>query len=80
MNCLGKDETIHSWAYQDALDAALSQSEQPHLNQYDKDMNRRANFKTLEKVFQELEQTSAKWMIRSNDKKPAETVTYHTPQ
>ena len=48
---VGEDETIHSLAYQDALEAALPQSEQQHLNQDDKDMNRKANLKALEKVF-----------------------------
>ena len=48
---MGEEETIHSWANHDALEAALPQSEQQHLNQDDKDMNRKANLKTLEKVF-----------------------------
>ena len=48
---VGKEETIHSWAYQDALEAALPQSKQRHL----------------EKVYKALEHTSAKWMIRNTD-------------
>ena len=62
-----KLETIHSWSYQDALEAALPQNEQRHLNADDKDMDRKANFKVLENVYMVLEHTAAKWMVRNND-------------
>ena len=45
----------------------MPQSEQRHLNTDDKDMDRQANFKIIEKVYEVLEHTSAKWMIHNND-------------
>ena len=70
-DAVGETETICSWAYQDAREAVLPPEEQRNLQRSGSGTDRRTNFKALERIFGEMEITSAHWMIRHEGKKPS---------